>query len=217
MLKVVTTACKSLSEAVDKSINITFNWEEECECVLQYLSAASDAGFSVDESNQVQVVEMSGELSTWLLDVHLMLGQPACGARTSSSNPSSEQNDISNSVPNHTANDDNSMMAQILWSQQQIADRLVISNETSISVQHQLADAITKRDHGRKSKHWNQLSSDKRQMALSAASTNGKLSHWPFLLLGLSSLSQLLLQPSLFWRAMLVRSSPSLWCPIRAY
>ena len=48
------------------------------------------------------------------------------------------------------------------------------SNETSILVQCQLADAITKKDYGRKSKHWNQLSSNKCQMALSAASTNGE-------------------------------------------
>ena len=174
MLKAVTTACKSLSEAVDESINVTFDWEDECECVLQYLSAANGGGFGV-EINRVPVVEMSSELSTWFSDVHSMLGHTPLAGRNSGSNPSSERNNNNNnSEPNHTTNDDNSMMAQILQSQQQIADRLVKSNETSISVQSQLADAITKRDSGHKSKHWNQLSSDKRQMALSAASTDGE-------------------------------------------
>ena len=60
MLKAVMTACKSLSGAVDKSINITFDREEECKCVLQYILAASDASFGV-EINQVPVVEISGE------------------------------------------------------------------------------------------------------------------------------------------------------------
>ena len=110
------------------------------------------AGFGV-EINQVPVVDMSNELSMWLPDVHSMLGQPARGGRTLGSNSSSERNDNNNSGPNHTTNDDNSVMAQILRSQQQIADHLVKSNETSISVQRQLADAITKRDSGRKSKH----------------------------------------------------------------
>ena len=96
MLKAVMTACKSLSEAVNKSINVTFDWEEECECVLQYLLAASGAGFGVN-INQVPVVEMSGELSTWLSDVHSMLGQHARGGCTSNGNPSSDRNDNNNS------------------------------------------------------------------------------------------------------------------------
>ena len=65
MLRAVTTACKSLSEAVGKSINATFDWEEECECVLQFLLAASDAatsGFGI-EINQVSDIDMSDDLS----------------------------------------------------------------------------------------------------------------------------------------------------------
>ena len=102
-----------------------------------------------------------------------MLGPARVGC-TSSHNPSLDQNDNDNSGPNHTSKHDDSIMVQILQSQQQIADHLAQSNETSISVQRQLADAITKRDRLSKSKHWNQLSSDKRQMALSAASTDGE-------------------------------------------
>ena len=59
------TTCKSLSKAVDESINVTFDWEEECECVLQYLSAASDAatsGFGI-EINQLSDIDMSDDLS----------------------------------------------------------------------------------------------------------------------------------------------------------
>ena len=37
------TAFKSLFDAVDDSMNVTVDWEEECDCVLQHLLAASDA------------------------------------------------------------------------------------------------------------------------------------------------------------------------------
>ena len=79
----------------------------------QYLLAASGAGFGV-EINQVPVVEMSRELSTWFSDVHSMLGQPAHGGHSLGSNPSLERNNNNNSGSNHTTNDDNFMMAQIL-------------------------------------------------------------------------------------------------------
>ena len=71
------------------------------------------AGFGV-EINQVPVVDMSNELSMWLLDVHSMLGQPAHGGHSLGSNPSLERNNNNNSGSNHTTNDDNFMMAQIL-------------------------------------------------------------------------------------------------------
>ena len=95
--------------------------------------AASDAatsGFGI-KINQLSDINMSDDLSVWLSNVNSMLG-PARIGRTSSHNPSSDRNDNDNSGPNHTTNHDDSVMAQILQSQQQITDHLAQSNETSI-------------------------------------------------------------------------------------
>ena len=148
------TACGSLSDAVDDSMNVTFDWEEEWECVLLYLLAASEVVttcFGV-EISKVLDVNMSDNLSSWLSNVHSML-HPACDGRASNNNPSSNRNDAANSGPDSPTDHDGSIMTQILWSQQQITDYLVQLSEISVSVQRQLTEAITKKDSVRKSKH----------------------------------------------------------------
>ena len=72
LLRAVMAACGSLSDVVNNSINLTFSWDEECECVLQYLLAASGAvttGFGV-EISQGSDVNMSDDLSSCVAAIY---------------------------------------------------------------------------------------------------------------------------------------------------
>lgn len=103
-----------------------------------HLSVASNAvttGFGVKIS-QVSDVEMSDNLSSWLSTVHLVLHPSRdSGTAASSNNPNPNRNIVANPRSKLPPNRDESIMAQILQSQQGITDHLVHSNKTSALVQ----------------------------------------------------------------------------------
>lgn len=122
---------------------------------------------------------MSDDLSWWLSAVHSVLcpfHDDHAAAASSDYNPNPDLNNAANRKSDHPSNhDESSIMAQILQCQQHITYHLVDLNKTPASVWFQHIEVIIKKDSVSKPKHWNYLSANKCQMALSATLTDGKL------------------------------------------
>ena len=196
VLRALDTACNSLSNAIDDSRDVQFDWRTDSQFLVPFLFLADSAvpnGFGI-ELSPVEASRMSPDLASWVSSCHSVLcGNSAAtlsaaaitGGATLNpaqrTNTASSAHDAANTNPpavGQSSTAVSSDMRRMLQDNRKMVEQLGRNFDQSLALQRTMADAYTKEKDGsaRAMKQWKSLSADKKRMALAAASTDGEAS-----------------------------------------